>query len=105
MKKAIIAFTLTGMLMAATFYGCKNTGSSSASNPEYNSKSKPATEFDNKVALAWVDMLLDQVRFQRVGPPPAARAMGYLGVAMYQSALPGIPDGHSLAGQLKDLKN
>jgi hypothetical protein len=91
-------------LVAGAWYGCKNMGSSS-SNDLYNTKSKPATEFPNKMALAWVDMLCDQVRFQRVGPPPAARAMGYLGVAMYQSVMPGIPNGHSLEGQLKDLKN
>lgn len=72
---------------------------------EYNAASTPATELDNSVALAWVDMLLDQVRFQRVGPPPAARAMAYLGVAMYQSVAPGIPGAYSLEGQLKDLKN
>lgn len=72
---------------------------------EFNSVSTPATELDNSVALAWVDMLLDQVRFQRVGPPPAARAMAYLGVAMYQSVAPGIAGAYSLEGQLKDLEN
>lgn len=105
MKKTIIALALVATLAAGAWYGCKNMGSSSSSNDLYNSKSKPATEFDNKMALAWIDMLCDQVRFQRVGPPPAARALGYLGIAMYQSVVGGIPDGHSLEGQLKDFKN
>ena len=105
MKKTFIALALVATLAAGAWYGCKNMGSSSSSNDLYNTKSKPATEFPNKMAIAWMDLLCDQVRFQRVGPPPAARAMGYLGVAMYQSVVPGIPDGHSLEGQLKDLKN
>lgn len=96
---------LTAILVSSAISGCKQTSSPGSAGSLYNSKSKPATEFDNKMALAWVDLLCDQVRFQRVGPPPAARAMGYLGVAMYQSVVGGIPDGHSLEGQLKYLKN
>lgn len=105
MNKPIVAVILTAILVTSVITGCKQTGSPGSSGSLYNTKSKPATEFDNKMALTWVDLLLDQVRFQRVGPPPAARAMGYLGVAMYQSVVGGIPDGHSLEGQLKDLKN
>jgi len=108
MKKALIALTPVAIgivMLSSAFYGCKDMGSSSGSNELYNSKSKPATELTNKMAIAWMDMLTDQVRFQRVGPPPAARAMGYLGVAMYQSVVQGIPDGHSLEGQLKDFNN
>ncbi|MCS6991747.1 MAG: vanadium-dependent haloperoxidase [Chitinophagales bacterium] len=72
---------------------------------EFNSVSTPATELSNEIAIAWMDMLLDQVRFQRVGPPPAARAMAYLGAAMYQSIAAGIPGAYSLEGQLMDLAN
>ncbi|MEP6647889.1 MAG: hypothetical protein ABJC12_12440, partial [Saprospiraceae bacterium] len=105
MKKAIIALSLIVILAATTFYGCKNMGSSSGSNTMYNSKSKPATELSSKLALAWVDQLLDQVRAQRVGPPPTSRALAYLSIAMYQSIVAGIPDGHSLEGQLKGFNN
>ncbi|MEO5675802.1 MAG: vanadium-dependent haloperoxidase [Chitinophagales bacterium] len=108
MKKphfALIPVALGALIVATAFYGCKNMNSTSGSNVTFNTKSKAATEFPNKMAIAWVDMLLDQVRFQRVGPPPAARAMGYLGVAMYQSVMPGISNGNSLEGQLKDLKD
>ncbi len=104
MKKTIFALILCITAAAFVFDGCTNNGGGNT-NLLYNSKSKPATEISNKVALAWVDMLCDQVRFQRVGPPPAARAMGYLGVSMYQSVVGGIKDGHSLEGQLKDLSN
>ncbi len=81
--------------------GCKRA----ADTVQFNKVSKPATELSNEVALQWVDMLLDQVRFQRVGPPPAARAMAYLGVAMFQSVVAGIPNGRSLEGQLQDFEN
>src|SRR5215831_2946189 len=107
MKKLIVASSLIAVLVVVGFYGCKNMGSSSGSSSGsiYNSKSKPATAYGNELALKWVDMLLDQVRTQRVGPPPTARALGYLGIAMYQSVVAGIPDGHSLEGQLKGFNN
>jgi hypothetical protein len=104
MKNTIIAFALIVMVTTISFYSCNNSGSDGA-NSMYNTKSKPATELSNSVALAWVDMLCDQVRFQRVGPPPAARAMGYLGVNMYQSVVAGISNGNTLEGQLKDFAN
>ncbi len=101
MKKSVPVLMLLMALVAGSFYSCENGGSGGGNS--YNEKSKPAAEFSNEMALAWVDMLLDQVRFQRVGPPPAARAMGYLGVAMYESVVHGIPGGNSLAGQLNGL--
>ncbi|MBA2422030.1 MAG: hypothetical protein H0V61_02235, partial [Chitinophagales bacterium] len=101
MKKTFSKLMLSLALVAGCFYSCNNKGG--GGTQAYNEKSKPATSYDNNLALAWVDMLCDEVRFQRVGPPPAARAMGYLGVAMYQSIVPGIPDGHSLVGQLNGL--
>ncbi|MEP7127223.1 MAG: vanadium-dependent haloperoxidase [Chitinophagales bacterium] len=100
MKKLVTMLLLLVALVAGSFYSCKNGGTTGGGNT-YNEKSKPATSFDNKIALTWIDMLCDQVRAQRVGPPPAARALAYLGVAMYQSVVSGIPDGHSLEGQLK----
>jgi hypothetical protein len=81
MKKTIPVLVFTMALVTGSFYGCKNGGSSGGGSV-YNDKSKAATEYSNALVLAWVDMMCDQVRFQRVGPPPAARAMGYLGVAM-----------------------
>ncbi|MBK9731006.1 MAG: vanadium-dependent haloperoxidase [Chitinophagaceae bacterium] len=101
MKKSLPVLMLLVALVAGSFYSCENGGTQSGS--VYNEKSKPATEFNNSMAIIWGDLLLDQIRFQRVGPPPAARAMGYLGAAMYESVVHGIPDGHSLAGQLKGL--
>ncbi len=108
MKKpfhALIPMVWGIVLMLAAFYGCKNMGSSSGSNALYNSKSKPASEFSNQIAISWIDQLLDQVRAQRVGPPPTARALAYLSIAMYQSVVAGIPDGNSLEGQLKGFDN
>jgi hypothetical protein len=100
MKKIIPFLTLVAALSVSGFYGCKSGGSGGSS---YNQKSKPATEFPNTMALKWIDMMCDQVRFQRVGPPPTARCLGYLGATMYESIHAGIPDGHTLAGQLKGL--
>ena len=63
-----------------------------------------ATSFDNTVALAWSDMTLRLVRNSPgFTPPVAARAVGYAGVTMYESIVPGIPTKRSLVGQLQGL--
>jgi hypothetical protein len=36
-------------------------------------------------------------------PVVAARKIGYIGVALYEAVVPGVPGGRSLAGQLNDL--
>jgi len=63
------------------------------------------TILNNNIALGWLDMLCDQIRFQRVGTPPASRAFGYFGLALHQSIVAGISNGVSLENQLIDLKN
>jgi PAP2 superfamily len=38
-------------------------------------------------------------------PPIAARALGYLGLTLYESVAPGMPEYRSLAGQLNELQS
>ncbi|MGH7318164.1 MAG: vanadium-dependent haloperoxidase [Candidatus Rokuibacteriota bacterium] len=56
------------------------------------------------VAIAWYDQALRLIQ-QTPGytPPVAARALAYLGVSLFESLVPGIADGRSLAGQVRDL--
>jgi hypothetical protein len=57
----------------------------------------PATEFDAAVPTAWFDVMLRLIqRTPGYTPPVAARAMGCAGVALYEAAVPGMPDHRSL---------
>jgi hypothetical protein len=64
----------------------------------------PVDEFDAGVATAWFDELLELIRATPgFSPPVASRALGYAGVALYESVLPGLRGRRSLAGLLTDL--
>ena len=65
---------------------------------------KPASAYSANVATEWFQLALQLVQ-QTPGfsPPVAARALGYLGLTLYESVVPGMPDRISLAGQLNEL--
>lgn len=52
------------------------------------------------VATRWFDLALKLARTLKISPPEAARAFGYLGVALYEAVIKGMPAHRSLAGQL-----
>jgi PAP2 superfamily len=58
------------------------------------------------VATEWTSLALSLTQ-QTPGfsPPVAARAFGYLGLALYESIVPGMPGYTSLAGQLNELNS
>lgn len=63
-----------------------------------------ARDYNHSVATAWFDLLLELIRnTPGFSPPVASRALGYAGVTLYESVVPGIPDAASLAGQLNGL--
>lgn len=64
---------------------------------------KDASRFTAEVPIAWFDLAYDLVRDEALSPPVTARAFGYLGVALYESLVPGMPGYQSLASQLNDL--
>jgi hypothetical protein len=63
-----------------------------------------ASRYSANVAIEWFQLDLQLVQ-QTPGfsPPVAARALGYLGLALYESVAPGMPAQRSLAGQLNEL--
>jgi hypothetical protein len=67
---------------------------------------KPANAYSASVAIEWFRLatLLTQ-QTPGFSPPVAARAFGYLGLALYESVVPGMPDHGSLAGQLNELSS
>lgn len=68
--------------------------------------SLPAETFSAEVATEWFT-LAQQLAQQTPGmsPPVAARALAYLGLALYESVVAGMPGHRSLAGQLNELQS
>jgi hypothetical protein len=64
----------------------------------------PATSQRADVATAWFRLVLQLIQ-QTPGytPPVTARALGYLGVTLYEALVAGIPGYRSLSGQLNGL--
>ena len=65
-----------------------------------------AKNFSHAVATEWMALALNLIQ-QTPGfsPPVAARALGYLGLTLYESVVPGMPEQQSLAGQLNELSS
>ncbi len=65
---------------------------------------KDASQSSANVAIDWFQLDLQLIQ-QTPGfsPPVASRALGYLGLALHESVLPGMPAQRSLAGQLNEL--
>jgi hypothetical protein len=63
-----------------------------------------ASKYSANVAIEWFQLDLQLIQ-QTPGfsPPVAARALGYLGLALYESVAPGMTAHRSLAGQLNEL--
>ena len=65
----------------------------------------PATEFDAAVPTAWFDLAQRLIQnTPGYSPPVASRALGCLGVGLYESLVPGMPDHVSLAATLNGLE-
>jgi membrane-associated phospholipid phosphatase len=65
---------------------------------------KPTRAYSANVATEWFQLALQLIQ-QTPGfsPPVAARALGYMGLTLYESVVPGMPERISLAGQLNEL--
>ena len=65
-----------------------------------------AADFSGAVATEWFQLaLLLTQQTPGFSPPVASRALAYLGLALYESVLPGMPKNLSLAGQLNELSS
>lgn len=69
----------------------------------------PVTEltesYDHEVVLKWNNLLLEVERFTPgYLPPVSARSFAYIGLAVYETAVPGMPDYKSLGGYYNGLK-
>jgi hypothetical protein len=109
--KPNIASRLTPIALALSVLAVCMAPSATAQTPAANIAStsapipaKPASAYSANVAHDWMALALQLVQ-QTPGfsPPVAARALGYLGLTLYESVVPGMPERISLAGQLNEL--
>lgn len=69
-----------------------------------NSPSVPASQIDAKYALDWMDIEYRVIADQHNdSPPPPSRLYAYSCVTIYECVAPGIPNSHSLSGQLNEM--
>jgi membrane-associated phospholipid phosphatase len=65
---------------------------------------KLAKDYDSKVIQQWIDMLTTVERYAEFYRPcPAARMMGYVGLAGYEATVSGMPEYQSIAGRFPNL--
>jgi len=63
-----------------------------------------ATAFDAQVPAAWFDLVQELIRrTPGFSPPVASRAIGCMGIGLYEALVPGIPDHVSLTGAVHGL--
>lgn len=68
------------------------------------SADRPSVFTEPEVATAWAEMTLFITQYTPANSPTyASRAVGYIGLTMYESIVPGFPSYHSMAGQLNGL--
>jgi hypothetical protein len=66
---------------------------------------RPTKDYSNEVATAWFNLQLQLIpTTQGFTPPVASRALGYSGLALYESVVNGMPDYQSLTGVLNEFK-
>lgn len=66
---------------------------------------KLVKDYDSQVIQQWQDLFLQVERYAEVYRPcPAARMLGYVGLAAYESSVAGMPDYQSLAPRIPGLE-
>jgi hypothetical protein len=85
--------------------GPTGVGIRSSASTEIRNGATPQTgDFDAAVPLAYYQLSLDFTkRTAGFTPPVQARAFGYMGVALYEALVAGIPDHRSIASQLSGI--
>lgn len=91
-KLLLIALTL-----AAVLPGCKQDETPAE-------EQRLVDTYDNEVVIKWNELLLEVERFTPgYLPPVSARAFAYIGLAAYETAVPGMPEYRSLASNYAGL--
>lgn len=96
-KVSFLLAIIAGMVM-----GCKKNEEPGL--PCAGSYSIAASKFTADVPAKWYALAITLSRFTPGHSGPViARSFGYMGLALYESVVPGIPDHRSIQGQLNEL--
>jgi hypothetical protein len=90
MKRIITVTAVAAVALGALLSACRIAGT--------------AADYDAEVPLAYYDLSLTfSKRTAGFTPPVQARAFGYMGLALYEAALGGMPQHRSIAAQLNGI--
>ncbi len=105
-RKGLAATLVLAALAVGAFSAPASAQIDLANRPAAAAAARPAASFSSAVATEWFQLaLLLTQQTPGFSPPVAARAFGYLGLALYESVVPGMPQNTSLAGQLNELNS
>ncbi|MEZ4688671.1 MAG: hypothetical protein R3A12_00230 [Ignavibacteria bacterium] len=97
-------FIFFSIVVISSFYlsGCSDNADSPVNST--NQTSTLTSSYTSDVALQWYNLEIRLIKeTSGITPPVASRALGYTGITLYESVVPGMPDYRSLKGQLNDL--
>ncbi|MCC6476949.1 vanadium-dependent haloperoxidase [bacterium] len=83
----------------ALFAGCEKDDDNDNNTPDH----AMAADFTNEAATAWMEESRLLVKSLGYSPPRAARLYGYVGQAIYESCVGGMPEHISLYGQINGM--
>ncbi len=64
-----------------------------------------AQRYEGRLLNEWVALALKTIREQELSTPEAARVLGYVGMTAWEAICPGLPNGRSLSGQIRDYQS
>jgi PAP2 superfamily len=99
--KTKIYFMLLVFASVLSITGCSDQ--STITGTGFSSTSPPASSFDARYAIDWMDVAYRIIADQNPAPPPPSRFYSYCCVALYECVLPGMPNHVSLSGQLNEM--
>ena len=100
LKQSVLPILFLGLILM-TFSAC-DPGTSVDPNV---AGFKVVKDYDSKVIQEWQDLFLQIERYATVYRPcPAARMLGYVGLAAYEASVPGMPEYQSLAPRYSGLQ-
>lgn len=100
-RRSLLSRAAVGAAVLTPLGGLVSSGPVRATTPAPPLR---AAGFDAAVPTAWFDLVRRLIRgTPGYSPPVASRALGCLGVGLYESLVPGMPDHVSLAGTLNGL--
>jgi hypothetical protein len=99
MKKSL----QSGLISFAVLFLLISCNSENTISPPPEINSVPATQLTSGMAVEWVKLSYEIVKFQDIPAPTCSRYYGYIGVTIYEAVHKGIPNHKSLAGQLNEM--